>query len=1516
MEQDSGNVRNNESRVTGGNNDNGGNVDYLFISSSDSPTASLVAAIFSGNNFMRWSRNVRRALIAKNKEGFINGTLKMPDEKDNSFQKWKRADYMVMSWILSSMSSELADEFGFMDSSYELWLELQERFGQSNGPLVYQLKKEIGLLQQENLSIIAYYGKIKKLWDELQSLRMFPVCSCGALNSCSCNFVKKLQDLDAEDKMMQFLLGLNSGFHTTISNILSKDPIPNINRVFSMLQQIEKQKEVNAGSIEFTAESSAMAAQRVYKTFQTQKSVSNPMRKDWKKEKMEKICDHCKGRGHTMDQCFKLIGYPDWYNSIKGGKKGNTGGQGYKMVANAQVDYGDTPLDFPLDSGSAGGNLNSDMVAMICQQVMQTMKSKNGDANARNGGSSSFASFAGNTSLSCSVFKQNNDTNWIIDSGACDHMIFDETILVDKVELKSPIKVGLPDGSFRLVNKVGKVILTPDLILHNVLLVEEFKHNLMSIGQLVNKSGITVSFDGHGCYFQDLSSRSLIAVGKKCNGLYYFNASCLKNSSADDNLEAQVNCNVAVTELPIDNIVLPLKTSTSIKNKCNTEVSLDMIHARLGHVSLSKMQHIEFCNCKGLKEYNCSVCLHSKQQKMPFPISLNRALQCFDLIHIDLWGAYRIPALNGATYFLTILDDHSRVVWTFLLHNKLQVAKVVADFLEMIETQFHIKVKSIRSDNGTELIKEQCLNLFAHKGILHQRSVPHVPQQNGRVERKHKHLLEISRALRFHANLPKKFWGDCLLAATHLVNMLPIKILQWKSPYEVMFHKPPLYHTLRVFGCLCYAYNMNIHKDKFDTRARKCIFLGYPYGQKAYKVYDLHTHTTFVSRDVVFFENTFPYPTSVSKQTHTPPPCLIDFHTSFDNNLAAASENISSNSDSSSSHPSPLPHNPHNLSNSNTSNSSLSNSSSSTFPHDDASSSQTLNTSNDNVSSPALPVLRTSSRVVKPNPKLTDFVHTYIPHNTVVLPSDTESASFAVNSHHVPEPKHYNQAKTNPHWLAAMAKELEALETNKTWQLTLLPPGKKAIGSKWVFKTKLNPDGSIERYKARLVAVGYQQIEGQDFNQTFAPVEKLATVRILIAVATANHWPMCQLDVNNAFLHGFLEEEVYMVPPAGYTKAKEGEVCKLQKSIYGLKQASRQWNKELTKFLKSLGFVQSKQDYSLFTRSLDGHFVAILVYVDDMLVTGTSMSQINDVKHSLDQAFTIKDLGDLKYFLGIEISRTSQGTFMSQKKYIKDIIVDCEMENCASSPAPLPTGLKLSTEIGDILPEPDVYRRLVGRLLYLGLTRPDLSYSVQHLSQFLNQPRVPHLRAALHVIKYLQGTLDYGLFYSAQNQLQVSAFSDSDWSACHFSSRSLSSYAVFLGQSLVSWKTKKQQTVSKSSAEAEYRSMSATASELVWVHGLLEDLQMHISLPITMYCDNSSAEHLAQNPKFHEKTKHLKRDVHYVREQVEEGFIQTAHVTSSAQLADVLTKSLASSHHHSLCSKLGLISQVKLEGGI
>lgn len=311
---------------------------------------------------------------------------------------------------------------------------------------------------------------------------------------------------------------------------------------------------------------------------------------------------------------------------------------------------------------------------------------------------------------------------------------------------------------------------------------------------------------------------------------------------------------------------------------CNASAVKDwqLFHARLGHLSLSKLVHLN--KCKGSSSFVCDTCEMAKFHRLPFPINTSRAAKAFDLIHIDLWGAYKNPDVTGAHYILTILDDHTRSLWTFLLQNKMQIPTILSNFISHVENQFGTSSKCIRSDNETKFIQSQCTTLFAKKEITQHKSIPKTPQQNGRIERKHRHLIDTARALKLHANMPDKFWGDCVLATTHVINKLPSALLDWKTPFECLFNKSPDYIMLKVIGCLCYALDLQYGRNKFSPKARRCIFLGYPSNQKAYKLYDLDAHVTFVRRDVKFHEYIFPYQplnTSQSSQPLFPPHLVI-----------------------------------------------------------------------------------------------------------------------------------------------------------------------------------------------------------------------------------------------------------------------------------------------------------------------------------------------------------------------------------------------------------------------------------------------------------------------------------------------------------------------------------------------------------------------------------------------------------------------------------------------------------------
>ncbi|GJW80502.1 ribonuclease H-like domain-containing protein [Tanacetum coccineum] len=381
---------------------------------------------------------------------------------------------------------------------------------------------------------------------------------------------------------------------------------------------------------------------------------------------------------------------------------------------------------------------------------------------------------------------------------------------------------------------------------------------------------------------------------------------------------------------------------------------------------------------------------------------------------------------------------------------------------------------------------------------------------------------------------------------------------------------------------------------------------------------------------------------------------------------------------------------------------------------------------------------------------------------------NSEIFCFVTQLNKTREPKTYFEASKYSHWTDAMNQEMDALLRNGTWELVDLPEGRKAIGSKWIYKIKFRSSGEIDRYKARLVAQGFGQKEGIDYEETFSLVVKMVTVRCLLNIVVSMSWPVFQLDVNNAFLYGDLEEVVFMKPPEGYFPS-DNKVCRLKKSLYGLKQAPRQWNAKLTSTLIENGFSQSKSDYSLYTKSDKGVFLALLVYVDDIIITGNSVSEIEKFKVFLKSKFMIKDLGKLKYFLGIEVVDTDKGICLNQRKYVLDLLSEYGMLACKPAKTPLMSKLVISNEASDkylLLENIADYQKLMGKLIYLTNTRPDISYVVHCLSQFMHSPLTSHLKIAFKILRYLKSCPGLGVHVTKTSGMFLTAYSDADWAKC------------------------------------------------------------------------------------------------------------------------------------------------------
>ncbi|CAL1357037.1 unnamed protein product [Linum trigynum] len=1422
----------------------------LYLHPSENPGQLFGSDLLTDLNYGEWVNDMTEALVAKNKMALVDGSLpRSAVGTGPRADAWDRCDAMVKGWLKTAMSKEVRNSVRGVRTAREIWSDLQQHFGTGSATRAYELRLLIGSLRQEKLSVSAFYTKLRTYWDELQTISINPKCSCGG---CTCDVAKQTREKLETERLFDFLLGLDDVFAVVRSQILRMKPVPSLAEAYQLVAGEEQQKQLTAGRRP-SVESAAFQVRE--EQSKSASSAERPTR-----------CSHCRKLGHTKEMCYRLIGFPSDYGKTKSRDSDRPSSarkpQGEAATRAAHVDNEDSPIP----------GLNNTQFASLKQFFSSPIPAPDPTAH-----------MAGNFT---------DPSEWLLDSGCNEHIVCDASWLdnIDRSGSHSPVRI--PNGRYIPVEGVGSVQLNDRLILRRVLYVPDFKCNLLSVSRLTQDNAIALLFLADFCIIQDSRSKTVIGLGRLRDGLYYL----------------QWDATVSSVHGP------------GVGAFAASYGEHSLWHRRLGHPSAEKhslLRGVLGSAVSGPVKLHCDSCLRAKQTRSVFPSSSITTRGCFELIHVDIRGGYKTPSLDGSRFFLTVVDDFSRATWIYLLKYKSDVEQHIRSFCQMAATQFDCSVKRIQADNGMEFQTTFLRSYYAEHGILLQTSCVNTPQQNGVVERKHRHLLDTARALRFHAGLPVRFWGECVLTATYLINRLPSSVLAGKTPFEVLLGRVPTYTHLHAFGCLAYAKDTSSGLDKFAPRGRRGVFVGYPNSQKGYRIYDLASRRIITSRDVHFVESEFPFlrPTAeLPSNTTLPavsPLSAVEVEGELDPMVlehAQVAEDVHESFDVGDVSPSPL-HGVHGASDVEEPDASSDSAPSATAPLDPP------------------PAPRRGDRIRRPPSKLAIY-DVDLPGSSShaasgsSLPPASHPISNHVSYHHfsyshraflaaitqVVEPRHFRTAVQYACWREAMIKEITALEANGTWTLEFLPPGKRAIDCKWVYKIKYHPDGSVERYKARLVAKGFTQVEGVDFHDTFAPVAKLVTVRVLIAVAVSKGWPLHQLDVNNAFLHGDLQEEVYMKLPPGFAAKGDTRVCRLRRSLYGLRQASRNWYSKFTLALAELGFVASRADPSLLLYHRGASFVAALIYVDDVVLTGNDDAFISRVKSFLDDMFSIKDLGPLKYFLGIEVARSPAGIILSQRKYTLDILHDAGVAGARPSSFPMEQNHTLTRPgpASDEVVDASSYRRLVGRLLYLTVTRPDITYAVNVLSQFVHAPRPEHVTAAHRVLRYLKTAPGQGLFFPSDSSLTLTAYCDADWGGCQTTRRSTTGYVVQLGSAPISWRTKKQRVVARSSAEAEYRAMASVVSEVVWLRFLLTELGVPQSAPTPLYCDNQAALHIAANPVFHERTKHVEMDCHFVRERVVTGVVDPLKIASSSQLADILTKALGADQFHSLLSKLGI----------
>jgi hypothetical protein len=421
-------------------------------------------------------------------------------------------------------------------------------------------------------------------------------------------------------------------------------------------------------------------------------------------------------------------------------------------------------------------------------------------------------------------------------------------------------------------------------------------------------------------------------------------------------------------------------------------------------------------------------------------------------------------------------------------------------------------------------------------------------------------------------------------------------------------------------------------------------------------------------------------------------------------------------------------------------------------------------------------------------------------------------------------------------------------------------------------------------------------------------VEKINTVRVLLSLAANLDWPLQQFDVKNAFLHGDLTEEIYMDLPPGWSDPdiRKPKVCRLKKSLYGLKQSPQAWFGRFTKLMRAFGYRQSNWDHTLFLKHRDGKITALIVYVDDMVVTGNDPAEQAALKNYLSTEFEMKDLGSLKYFLGIEVSRCKSGIFLSQRKYVLDLLKETGMTACKPVSTPLAEGMKLGIDRTQGSIDKGRYQRLVGKLMYLGHTRPNLAHALSVISQYMHNPGEQHMSAIMRILSYLKGSPGKGVLFRKNRHFKIECYTDADWAGSTDDRRSTSGYFTFVGGNLVTWRSKKQNVVSRSSAEAEFRGMALGICKILWLKFLLQDVGVNHSQPMKLFCDNKDARDIAHNQVQHDRTKHVEVDRFFIKEKLENKVIEVPPIRTDDQVADILTKAVSSNKFSRFLDKLGM----------
>lgn len=1089
--------------------------------------------------------------------------------------------------------------------------------------------------------------------------------------------------------------------------------------------------------------------------------------------------------------------------------------------------------------------------------------------------------YASEFCLTCSV-GNNGENGWFIDTGASAHMCKDRYMFSYLEDFIEPISVCVGDGT--VIHAYGKGKVPVEVFLNekteratfdNVLYVPKLKVNLFSPNNALDK-GFKMKCDKDTCEFYLNGDKTLIA-----------------NRSSNELFKLQIK--------------VAQKNYSCFVSRTRKKESLKIWHERFAHQNVTQVKSVlQVANIEYIdqKDFFCEACVLGKMHRLPFESVNETGSYAGETIVVDLCGEFQVESTGGNYYFVIFKDLFSKYKKVLFLRQRRDIIDELEDTILEIERECGNKIKKIRTDNAAELTSIEFDAVLKKYGIFHQKSCPQTPQQNGSAEREIRTVMELARTMLHAKKLDYSLWGEAVHTAVFVLNRSGPSRVNGKSPFEVWFQKRPNVQFLKVFGSTAFMYISETKRRRLDPKGKKGVFVGYSDSSKGYRIYFEDTNSVELSRNVVFPDET---KLLCSTQVHSPQEEIeikinledkVDKQESLiqENHCMEEMENIDQ-----------------------------------ILSKDDNSSDVAVNDNLEKMVTNVQLDTKSDRNIVEDNfeftndavnnlennemnEKFSDFqdcpeelddvegINLTRPIRTIKKPNWMEDFYCFLA-----EPQNAKEAMVSPNWKNAMDEEMASLMKNETWDLVSLPEGKNIIDNRWVFTTKYKSNGDVERYKARLVVRGFTQSYGIDYEEIFSPVAKLESIRIILALSAARNMKLAQFDIKTAFLNGDLPEEIYMKQPEGFQDDSQ-RVCRLKKSLYGLKQSPRCWNRKFTYFLKEYGLKASDADSCIFYKETNNSMLYLAIYVDDGLVASHDEKELSSLLKYLSDCFEVK-IGDFDLFLGLQIRKYDNGSlFIHQSSYVNKMLVKFGLDQCNPCLTPVDTNLYLDTvqRSNENINFP--YREAVGSLMYLAIgTRPDIAYIVNYLSQFNEKPTHEHCSALKRVFRYIQGTKDHGLYYSSDSKFQLKGFCDSDFAGDVNTRKSRSGAIIQIGDSTVSWFSKKQLSVAISTTEAEFMAASEGVRTLIWIDRLYKELtpELKSEKPV-LFLDNQSAIKLIKNPEFHSRTKHIDIRVHFIRDYFEKGLFDVNYINTKDQLADILTKGLSKDQFNKLRDLMGI----------